>query len=157
VKRPLALAAALLMLAGCSSNTPGDLSASAARILQPQVEHVRQVAATHDYVRLQAAVDELKSLVEQERKSGDVSDSRAAAIDDAADVLLEDASPSPSPSPSTESPTPTPTTESPTPTPTPTPSETPTPVVSVSASNNGNGDGGGLPDFSPSAGAASQG
>src|SRR3954447_2203755 len=110
------------MLSGCSSGTPGDITAAGERVLQPAVQHVREVASTHNYLELRAAVAQLKSLVRQQQRLGNVSASRAVAIEDAADVLLEDASPSPSPSP-------TPTTTSPTPTPTPTTtSATPTPT-----------------------------
>jgi hypothetical protein len=139
-------AAAVIALSGCSGGTPGDITAAGARVLQPAVKLVREVASTHNYLELRAAVAQLKALVRQQQRLGNVSASRAAAIDDAADVLLEDASPSPSPSPSptTTSPTPspTPTTTSPTPTPTPTPSITTTAVVSSSATP-GQGNGGG--------------
>jgi hypothetical protein len=140
----LAVTAAVL-LAGCASNAPGDLTASAARTLRPAVEQVRLAAASGRYADLKSAVQQLKNLVHQQEQSGDVTAQRANAIEDAANVLLEDARPTPSPTPSSESPTPTPTTttasptptsESPTPTPTsesPTPSSSSTPIVSVSA------------------------
>ena len=141
-------AASVLPAVACTSNSPGDLNAAAAKVLRPAVENVRQAAATGTYADLRQAVQRLKDLVRQEEQSGDVSSQRAIAIENAADVLLTDARPTPSPTPSTTSPTPTPTptSESPTPTPTPTsaspsasPSETtsPTPTnspaVSVSA------------------------
>ena len=139
-----------LVLAGCSSGTPGDITAAGERVLAPAVQRVREVASTHNYPELRAAVAQLKALVRQEQSSGDVSGSRAAAILDAADVLLEDASPSPSPSPTpsptttSPAPTPTPTTTSPTPTPTPTPtpsdSTSASPLISAPAGNGqGNG------------------
>lgn len=137
-----------LLASSCTGNSPGELSSSAAKVLRPAVEDVRQTAASGTYADLRRAVQRLKDLVQQEQDSGDVSSQRAVAIENAADVLLQDArkalSPSPSPSLTSESPTPTPTSESPTPTPTsesptpeptsesPTPKDTHSPVVSVS-------------------------
>ena len=141
----LLVVASVLVTTACASNAPGDLSASAARTLRPAVEDVRQAAASGSLGDLRQAVQRLKDLVKQEERAGEVSAQRATAIEDAADVLLQDARPSPSPTPSTASPTPTETSESPTPTPTsasptptetsasPTPSSTQSPVVSVSA------------------------
>ena len=129
-------ATAILLLAGCANNAPGDLNSSAAKVLRPAVENVRQVAASGTYADLQSAVQQLKSLVQQQEQKGNVTAQRANAIQDAADVLLQDARPTPSPTPSSESPTPSLTSESPTPTPTsasPTPSSSSTPIVSVSA------------------------
>jgi hypothetical protein len=145
-------AAGVVMLAGCSNSSPGDITAAGARVLQPAVERVRQVASTHNYPELRAAVAQLKALARQQERLGNVSSSREVAIENAADVLLEDASPSPSPTPSPTStspsptPTPTPTTTSPTPTPTPTPSSSSGggPLVSASGlADNGNGNGNG--------------
>jgi hypothetical protein len=143
-----------LGLTACSSGSPGDITVAGERVLQPAVQHVREVASTHNYPELRAAVAQLKALVRQEQQSGDVSGSRAVAIEDAADVLLEDASPSPSPTPTptttSATPTPTPTTTSATPTPPPTStpsastSTTAGPLISAPASDgNGDGDGGG--------------
>jgi hypothetical protein len=136
---------AAVLAAGCSSGNPGDISATAARVLQTQVQHVRDVAATGDYTALKGAVDSLKAQVNQFQQDGEISSSRAVAIEDAADKLLEDASPSPSPTPSvtttSPSPTPTPTTTSPTPSPSTT---TPSVVITSSSSSApGNGIGGG--------------
>jgi hypothetical protein len=151
--------ATAVVLAGCSSGNPGDLTRDAADVLQPAVQHVREVADTGNFAELRAAVANLKDLVHQQERAGNVTPSRAAAILDAADALLTDArdvmSPSPTPTPTTESPTPTPTTESPTPTPT-TESPTPTPTVttttaspdattSVGLGDGGGGDGGDQP------------
>jgi hypothetical protein len=139
--RLFAAAALALTVAGCANDAPGDLTAAAAKVLAPQVQHVREVAALGDYAQLRAAVANLKSLVRDQQRDGAVSPSRATAIQDAADALLQDArlELSPTPTPTTESPTPTPTTESPTPTPTtttesptPTPSDTSSPIVSAS-------------------------
>ena len=145
---PVAPVVASLLLAACSSGTPGDITVAGERVLQPAVQHVREVASTHNYAELRAAVAQLKSLVRQEQAKGDVSASRAVAIEDAADKLVEDASPSPSPTPSptttSPTPTPTPTTTSPTPTPTPTPSVTVTTQVSTSAAAGGANGGGGI-------------
>jgi hypothetical protein len=123
---------------GCATNAPGDLNQAASNVLAPAVQHVREVASTGDYPQLKAAVTQLKALVRQEERSGDVSPSRATAIEDAADVLLLDAKPKPKPTPSPTTPTVTPTTESPTPsaTPTttsPTPTTTTSPIISTSA------------------------
>lgn len=143
-----AVCASMAVAAGCASNAPGDLSASAAGVLRPAVEDVRQAAASGSYADLRRAVDRLKSLVEEQQQSGDVSADRAIAIEDAADGLLQDARPTttPTPSPTTSSPSPsaTPTTESPTPSesasPSPSDSATPTesesPVASVSVKPN---------------------
>jgi hypothetical protein len=143
----LGLAAAL---AGCSSNNPGDLTRDAAAVLQPAVQHVREVASTGNFAELRAAVAQLKDLVRQEERAGNVTPARATAILDAADSLLTDARDemSPSPTPTTESPTPSPsptvTTESPTPSPTtesPSPSPTTTsPTASVSVGVGGDDD-----------------
>jgi hypothetical protein len=130
--------------AGCASNAPGDLTAAAVKVLAPEVQHVREVAATHNYAELRAAVAELKALVVQEQNKGQVSASRATAIQDAADVLLQDARPKPKPSPTFTSPSPSPTSQSPTSSPTPTvttpsvPPTTlpPTPTTTSSASAN---------------------
>jgi hypothetical protein len=151
--RPVLAALGLAaVLAACSSGNPGDLTRDAAAVLQPSVQHVREVAATGNYAELRAAVAQLKALVRQQQRAGNVTPSRATAILDAADALLTDArnamSPSPTPSPTSESPTPTPTTESPTPTPTtesptPTPTETTTsPVASTSVAVGTGGEGG---------------
>lgn len=115
--------------AGCASNAPGDLTAAAERVLVPEVQHVREVAATGNYARLVKAVAHLKTLVVRERNAGQLTAARSAAIMDAADTLLQDASPSPSPSSSSPSPSPSPTSSSPSPSPTPSsssPSATPT-------------------------------
>lgn len=149
---PVLAVAASAGLTACSSGTPGDITAQGERVLAPAVQHVREVASTHNYQELRAAVAQLKALVRQEQQRGDVSGSRAVAIMDAADVLLEDASPSPSPTPSptttSATPTPTPTTTSATPSPTVTPTSSTTSDTVVSASagpgnGNGNGNGGG--------------
>ena len=143
MKRALLMVAAVLVaVAGCSTNNPGELTAAAQRVLVPRVQHVREVAAFGDYRRLQVAVDELKALVRQEEAAGQVTPARAAAIMDAADALVQDASPSPTPSPSSTSPSPTPSPSSTSPSPTPSPTTTsptpstsssPTPTVSLSA------------------------
>ena len=142
---PVAPALASALLVGCSSGTPGDINARGERVLGNAAQHVREVASTHNFAELQAAVSQLKALVRQEQARGDVSSSRAVAIEDAADKLVEDASPSPSPTPSptttSPTPTPTPTTTSPTPTPTPTVS---TEVSTSAAPGNGGGNGGGI-------------
>jgi hypothetical protein len=133
-------------VAGCSSATPGDISPAAARVLRAQVEHVREVAAGGSYSQLKAAVAALKAQVEQFRRDGDVSSSRAVAIDDAADELLQDTSPSPKPipSPTTTSPTPSPTPTTTTPPPTTTsPPVVVTTTVATSSSPPGNGNGNG--------------
>lgn len=126
--RRLALGAAAFGLAvataGCTSQ-PGELSAAAQRVLVPKVQQVRDAAATGSYAELQRVVTQLKQLVARELSAGQVSNSRAQAIDDAADELLTAATPSATPT--TQSPTPTPTTSSATPTPTQT---TPSPSAS---------------------------
>lgn len=121
----------LLSASACAGGT-GELSASAAKVLQPAVQDVREAADSGNYADLRQAVKRLKDLVNQQEQAGEVSSQRAVAIENAADVLLEDARPTPSPTPTTtsESPTPSPTetSESPTPSPTPT-SATPTPTA----------------------------
>jgi hypothetical protein len=115
--------AGVAVLTGCSGSS-GEVTAKAERVLAPKVQQVRDVAATGSYAQLQRVVAQLKRLVAQERVAGQVSNGRAADIDNAADRLLVDAAP-------TERPTPTPSvTPSATPTPTPTPSPTPSPSAS---------------------------
>ena len=139
----------LLLSASACAGSTGDLSASAAKVLRPAVQDVREAADSGSYGDLKRAVQRLKDLVNQEEQAGEVSSQRAVAIENAADVLLQDARPKPSPTPSvtSESPTPSPTetSESPTPSPTPTsaspsptsasptPSESKSPIVQVSA------------------------
>jgi hypothetical protein len=127
-----AIAAVVVVIgaAGCSSGQPGDITAAGEKVLAPKVQQVRDVAATGTYPQLERVVNQLKRLVDKERASGDVSDSRANAIKDAADVLLTDARPTSSPSP-----TPTQTSSSPTPTPTVTPTSSPTPTTTPPSSS----------------------
>ena len=139
----LASAAVSAVLAGCAASSSSGLSATAAHNLRVSVENIRQVAATGSYSQLQQAVDSLRSLVQQEEQSGDVSSERANEILDAAGILLTDAKPKSSPSPSPTIPPTTTTVPSPTPTPSATSSPTPTasaapttsqtPLVKVSA------------------------
>jgi hypothetical protein len=135
MKRLVAAAAAVAavsLAAGCSSNQPGDLTAAAEKVLIPKVQQVREVAATGNYSRLTQVVHQLETLVRREVADGQVSQSRANAILDAADTLLTDAQPTSSPTP-----TPAQTSSSPTPSQTPsaTPSSTPTPTPSASSSS----------------------
>lgn len=136
-------AAASMFIAGCANDAPGDLTSAAAKTLRPAVQNVRQAAASGSYADLRSAVQQLIQLVRQEESSGGVTAQRANAIEDAANVLLQDARPAPSPTLSSESPSPTVTIESPTPTPTvesptptstsPTASASTTPILTVSA------------------------
>jgi len=107
----------------CSTNTPGDISAAGQHVLAPQVQRIRDVAATGTYAQLQSEVKRLKSLVATELRKGQVSSERATAIDDAADELLVDATPTPTPSTSSSSPTQSPSGSA---TPTQTPTQSPT-------------------------------
>ena len=123
--------AGVLLAAGCSSGQPGDLTAAAEKVLVPKVQQVREVAATGNFTRLKQVVRQLETLVRRELADGQISESRANAILDAADTLLTDAQP-------TASPTPTPTQSSSSPTPTETPTPTPTtasPTPSASSSS----------------------
>ena len=124
--------ATVLVASGCSSGQPGDLTLAAQKVLAPKVQRIREVAATGNYTRLTQVVQQLKVLVAHEVADGQVSQSRANAILDAADTLLTDAQPTASPTPSS-----TPSSSSPTPssTPSPTPSATPTPTPSASSSS----------------------
>ena len=124
--------AAVLVASSCSSGQPGDLTLAAQKVLVPKVQRIREVAATGNYTRLTQVVQQLKVLVAHEVADGQVSQSRANAILDAADTLLTDAQPTASPTPSS-----TPSSSSPTPssTPSPTPSATPTPTPSASSSS----------------------
>ena len=121
-----------VVAAGCSSGQPGDITAAGEKVLAPKVQQVRDVAATGNFARLKLVVRQLETLVRREVADGQVSQSRANAILDAADTLLTDAQPTSSPTP-----TPTQSSSSPTPTstPTPTPSSTPTPTPSASSSS----------------------
>jgi hypothetical protein len=143
--RRIGFAAAVTLAAatGCASSSPGAINAAGTRVLGPAVQHLREVAHTGNFGALRAAVHQFEALVRQEQQRGDVTDARATALLDAADILLQDAKPSPSPTPSvtptSTSPTPTPTSASPTPPPTTPPpttpppsSSSPTPVVSAS-------------------------
>jgi hypothetical protein len=138
---PVACAAGVLVVTGCSSGRPGDLTAAAEKQLVSKVQQVRDTAATGTYAELGREVQQLKTLAERLNSQGQVTDARLSAIEDAADKLLTDAKPAPTASPtptqSSSSPTPTPTqSASPTPTqsasPTPTDSQTPTPLTSIS-------------------------
>jgi outer membrane biosynthesis protein TonB len=132
----VAVTATAAVVSGCASGSPGEISAAAIRVLAPAVQDVRDAAASGSYSQLRQAIDDLKRLVRQEQDAGDVSAARATAIEDAADVLLQDAralKPTPSPTTSSPTPSPTPTSESPSPTPSPTPtSQSPTPSPSES-------------------------
>jgi hypothetical protein len=125
--------AAVLLAAGCSSGQPGDLTVAAEKVLVPKVQQVRDVAATGNYSRLKQVVRQLDTLVRRELADGQVSQSRANAILDAADALLTDAQPtsSPAPSPSQSS------SSSPSPSamPSSTPSATPSTTPSASSSS----------------------
>lgn len=114
----VAAVACALAVAGCSSGQPGDITAAGEKVLAPKVQQVRDIAATGTYEQLVRAVNQLKRLVDAELNDGQVSQSRANAIMDAADTLLTDARPS-------ESPTPTVSHTSASPTPSATPSQTP--------------------------------
>jgi hypothetical protein len=129
--KPLAPAvlAASLVLAGCGSGSSGSggVSAKAQAALQPYLEAVRQAAATGNRDAVAQAVRQLKHEVQVE--SGAISTSRQAAIDNAADAVLNDIhSQSPSPTPT---PTPTETTAPPS-TPPATVTITPPATVTVS-------------------------
>jgi hypothetical protein len=152
--KPLAPAvlAASLVLAGCGSGSSGSsaVSAKAEAALQPFLEAVRQAAASGNRDLVAQAVRQLKHEVQVERSG--ISASRQAAIDNAADAVLNDIHSQP---PSTSAtPTQTQTTPPPPPTTPPatvtiTPPATVTvspPVTSVSPSDtstsSGEGDGG---------------
>jgi len=121
-----AISVVVVAAVGCTSGAPGELTASAERVLVPKVQRVREAAAHGTYSQLTSAVHALKSSVAAEQRKGQVSDSRATSIDDAADQLLLDAAP-------TATPTPSPTlTQSATPTQTPSPSSTPTQTATPS-------------------------
>lgn len=145
-----ATAAAVAVATGCAANVPGDLNVTAERTLAPLVQHIREVAKIGTYAQLRAAVADLEDEVQTQQRAGNVSVSRATAIEDAADALLHDArgvlkppptstptptptslSPTPSPTPTSESPSPSPTSESPSPSAPPT-SHSPSPEVSAS-------------------------
>ena len=85
--------AGVLLAAGCSSGQPGDITAAAEQVLVPKVQQVREVAATRNFTRLKTVVHQLETLVRRELADGQVSQSRANAILDAADTLLTDAQP----------------------------------------------------------------
>lgn len=113
----------------CSTNAPGDITAAGQHVLAPQVQRIRDVAATGTYAQLQSEVKRLKSLVATELRKGQVSSERATAIDDAADELLVDATPTPTPSASASSPS-----QSPSQSASPTPTQTQSPTTSPSSS-----------------------
>jgi hypothetical protein len=119
-------AAVIVVVTGCSSGRPGDLTAAAEKQLVPKVQQVRDTAATGTYAELVREVRQLKTLVERLHTQGQVTDARFSAIADAADQLINDAKPTP-----TASPTPTQSSSSPTPTSTPTPTASPTPSATA--------------------------
>jgi hypothetical protein len=131
---------------------------SAAQALQQQVQTVRTAVASGSRQQIDAAVQQLRSLVATETDQGHLSKGRAEEILAALDGLVADLGSRPSPSPSasaapsrTESPTPSPTPSqppSPTSTPTPTPSHSPSPTPSQSSV---------LPTLGPTDGAGSPG
>ncbi|MBV9292089.1 MAG: hypothetical protein JO222_06530 [Frankiales bacterium] len=142
------VAALAVATAGCAASSPGAINAAGTRVLAPAVQHLREVAHTGNVGALRAAVHQFQALVRQEQQRGDITASRATALLDAADILLQDAKPSPSPTPTvvptSTSPTPTPTSASPTPPPTTPPpttppptSSSPSPVVSASVAADG--------------------
>jgi hypothetical protein len=147
------LLASGLVVAGCGSGSSGSgaVTAKAQAALEPYLEAVREAAAGGNRDAVQRAVQQLKHEVQVERKG--ISASRQAAIDNAADAVLNDieASPSPTPTPSdtdtNSAPPSTPATTPPatvTITPTPTVTVSPPPVSTLSpsdtASSSGKGD-----------------
>jgi hypothetical protein len=147
-----AVLAASLVLAGCGSGSSGSgaVSSKAQAALQPYLEAVRQAAASGNRDSVAQAVRQLKHEVQVERSG--ISASRQAAIDNAADAVLNDIhsqSPSASPTPTQTQTTPPPPVSTPPTTVTITPPATVTvspPVTSVSPSDtstpSGQGDGG---------------
>ncbi len=121
---------ASVVLAGCGGSSGQTVTPAAAQRLQQQVQQVRLAVYADNRSRTAAALDRLRTLVEQERSSGGVSDSRAQAILDAADTLQSDLDNATSPS---ASPSPTTATSSPPPPPPPTQSASPTPSPSTSS------------------------
>jgi hypothetical protein len=130
--KPLAPAvlAASLVLAGCGSGSSGSsaVSAKAEAALQPFLEAVRQAAASGNRDLVAQAVRQLKHEVQVERSG--ISASRQAAIDNAADAVLNDIHSQP---PST-TPTPSPTETTPPPASTPPATVTITPPATVTVS-----------------------
>jgi septum formation inhibitor MinC len=130
--KPLAPAvlAASLVLAGCGSGSSGSgaVSAKAQTALQPFLEAVRQAAASGNRNSVAQAVRQLKHEVQVERSG--ISASRQAAIDNAADAVLNDIHSQP---PST-TPTPSPTETTPPPASTPPATVTITPPATVTVS-----------------------
>jgi hypothetical protein len=99
-----AVLAASLVLAGCGSGSSGSsaVSAKAQAALQPYLEAVRQAASTGNRDAVAKAVRQLKHEVQVEHSG--ISASRQAAIDNAADAVLNDVhSQSPSTPPTTPS------------------------------------------------------
>jgi hypothetical protein len=138
------LLASGLAVAGCGSGSSGSgaVSAKAQAALEPYLEGVREAAAGGNRDSVEQAVKQLKHEVQVERKG--ISASRQAAIDNAADAVLNDIQASPSPTPSitpsdtnSGSPSTPPTTPPATVTITPTPTVTvsPPPVTSASPSD----------------------
>jgi hypothetical protein len=143
MKRSLAFViAGVLCAAGCasSSGTP-DLTQKAAATLAPYVQQVRVAASGKSRGKLNKAINTLRTEVTTLQNSGEVTASRAAAIDNAAGAVLVDfdqqtpPSPPATPSNQTSSPSVPPTTPPPTVTATVTvtPTETPTGGGSTSA------------------------
>jgi hypothetical protein len=148
--------ALVAVIAGCASNNPSPVSAKAEKALKQPVAQVRVAANGSSVFLLHEKVQTLDSTVESLVSSNDITQQRAAKIENAAASLLSDfthkiaASTSPTPSPSvttpSETPTPSPTitiTATQTPTPTETATDTTTPTSSPTKSKGGHGGGGG--------------
>jgi len=121
--------------AGCAPTTTSPISAKAANALSQYVAAVRIAVTGKSKGQLAKAVNDLRNEVASLQTEGELTATRAAKIDDAADTLLADfKGPKPTPSASSTSPTPSvsspPASPSPTPTVTVTVTSTPTPTTS---------------------------
>ena len=104
--------------AGCAPTTTSPISTKAANALSQYVAAVRIAVTGKSKGQLAKAVNDLRNEVASLQTEGELTATRAAKIDDAADTLLADfKGPKPTPSAST---TPTPSVSSPPATPTPT-------------------------------------
>jgi hypothetical protein len=128
-----AVVAAGVLLTGCSGTSGSTHVSASAKRLEPYLVAVRQAAASGDYASLKLAVRRLKHEVGLEPG---ISTSQQAEIDNAADAVLSDVTPSASatPTPSTTVTTPPPSTPPATVTVTPPATVTVTPPPATSAS-----------------------
>jgi hypothetical protein len=133
-----AVLAPTVLAAACSSSGSSEITEKAAQALAPDVQAVRVAASGTSRSHLNAAVNQLHADVATQLGQGQVTSSRATAIDNAAGALVvtfDDKVPPPHPSVTPTSPSSSPSTPTPTPTVTTTVTVTPTPTPTHESSS----------------------